>query len=236
MTSANCYYIHMKAIILAAGEGIRMRPLTVANPKPLLKVGKQTLLDQLVSNLPQRVDELIIVVGYLADQIKTHCGQKFYNRHVRYIHQPVTVKGTFAALKVCQPLIGKQERFFIFYADDLIDGESLRQCLRYRRAVVAAKVNNPERFGVIQLKPNGKLLRIIEKPKDPPTNLVLTNSMFLDYRIFDYYPGKANNGEEYLSLAIERMAQDCSVQVVLTQKWIPIGYPEDLKRAELLLK
>lgn len=226
----------MKAVILAAGEGIRMRPLTVANPKPLLKVGKQTLLDHLVSNLPQRVDELIIVVDYLADQIKSYCGQKFYGRHVRYVHQPATAKGTFAALKACQPLIDKEERFFVFYADDLIGGESLRQCLRYRRAVVAARVSNAERFGVIKLKPDGKLLRIIEKPKNPPTNLVLTNSMFLDCRIFDYYPGRANNGEEYLSLAVEKMAQDYSMQVIVTKKWIPIGYPEDLKKAELLLK
>jgi NDP-sugar pyrophosphorylase family protein len=72
----------MQCVILAAGKGTRLRPLTDNLPKPLVKVAGKTLLDHIVSSLPSAVDELIIVTGYLEEQIKAHCGTEFYGRKV----------------------------------------------------------------------------------------------------------------------------------------------------------
>ena len=62
----------MKAIILAAGEGVRMRPLTLSKPKPLLEVAGKPLIHRLVSNLPDEVDGVVFVIGYLGDQIRNY--------------------------------------------------------------------------------------------------------------------------------------------------------------------
>lgn len=226
----------MKAIILAAGDGARMRPLTIDNPKPLLKIGKFTLLDRLVSSLPKEVDEIIIVIRYLGHKIIDYCGSRFHKKRVMYVKQSDDAKGTFAALKSCQNLIESGEKFFVLYADDVIDCFSLKECLRHERAIVVSKIKDAKKFGVVQVKSNGCLSNILEKPDKPPTNLVLTNAMLLDYNIFNYYPGLADNGEEYLSVAIEKLAKDFPVNVVFTKKWIPIGYPDDLKKAEAIIR
>lgn len=226
----------MKAIILAAGNGVRMRPLTDILPKPLLSVGRLTLLDHLVSKLPKEIDELIVVVRHLGEKIKNYCDTELRGRKVRLIDQPANVHGTFAAVKICEKLFKKNERFFVFYADDLLSSKSVKECLKYPYAIVASEVSDPGRFGVLELNSDGTLAGIIEKPEKPTTNLVLTNALLLDTNIFKYNPPVNANGEQYLTHALCDFAKENKVAVVKTDRWLPVGYPEDLKKAELFLK
>jgi NDP-sugar pyrophosphorylase family protein len=91
----------MQCVILAAGKGTRLRPLTDTIPKPLVKVAGRPLLDHIVEALPSSVNELIIVTGYLEEQIHTHCGKSFHGRKVTYVHQEEQ-KGTAHALWLCK--------------------------------------------------------------------------------------------------------------------------------------
>jgi len=77
----------MQCVILAAGKGTRLRPLTENCPKPLVEVGGKTLLDHIVGALPSSVDELIIVTGYLGEMIEAYCGTEFHGRKVTYVTQ-----------------------------------------------------------------------------------------------------------------------------------------------------
>ena len=77
----------MQCVIIAAGRGTRMRPLTDTTPKPLLKVCGKAVLDHIVEALPTQITELIIVTGYLGEQIREHCGEEFYVRPVTYLEQ-----------------------------------------------------------------------------------------------------------------------------------------------------
>ena len=77
----------MKAIVLAAGEGRRMRPLTENIPKPLLQIQDRPLIEHIVERLPEEVDELIIVVGYLGEMIKQYCSDNFLGRPITYVEQ-----------------------------------------------------------------------------------------------------------------------------------------------------
>lgn len=232
----------MKAIILAAGNGIRMRPLTDILPKPLLNVGKLTLLDHLVSKLPVEIDELIIVVRHLGHKIKNYCGPEFYGRKVTYVDQPKDLHGTFAALKICEPHFakasrgGEDERFFVFYPDDLMSPKSVKECLKYKYAIVASEVSNPTSFGVLQLNEDGTLAAILEKPEKSPTNLVLTNILLLDTKILKFNPPINANGEQYLTHAVCDLAKVEKINIVRTDKWLPVGYPEDLQKAKLFVK
>ncbi len=108
----------MRCIILAAGEGVRMRPLTLATPKPMIKVCGRPLLEHIIDALPAEVDELILVVGYLREQIRDYFGDSFKRFKINYIVQENKL-GTYNALKLCEHLLRLEERFLLIYADDL---------------------------------------------------------------------------------------------------------------------
>lgn len=227
--------VGMKAIILAAGEGVRLRPLTLNTPKPLLKVAGQELLGHLVEKFPSEIDELIIVVGYLGDKIVKHCGRNFSGRPVRYVWQKDRL-GTYHALKLCEPLLEANERFGLFLPDDLLEKEAIESLFKHDLAVMAKEVPDPRRFGVVELNPDNSVRAIEEKPENPKTNLALTSGYVLNKNVLDYAPPRGRGGEYYLSWSIGKMAEDFKINVVRANFWFPIATPEDLKKAELLLK
>ncbi|KKU94349.1 MAG: Nucleotidyl transferase [Candidatus Jorgensenbacteria bacterium GW2011_GWA1_48_13] len=227
----------MKAIFLVAGNGVRMRPLTLTKPKPLLEVAGKPLIYHLVSKLPEAVDEIILVVGYLGDQIKNYCKDEFLGKKVSYVEQE-NQRGTYHAVSLCYPLVynDKDKRFFVFYGDDLIDAETIRKMTDYEQAVLVSEVADPRRFGVVVLNEDGSVKEIIEKPENPPTNTVLANGLLLTNKIFQYPPPYAVNSEYYLSTAVAEMAKHEKVMAVKANFWFPIATPEDMKYAEEALQ
>jgi len=228
-----CYTVgRMQCVILAAGKGTRLRPLTDNIPKPLVKVAGKTLLDHIVEVLPTAVNELIIVTGYLEEHIKEHCGEEFHGRKVTYVHQ-AEQKGTGHALWLCKDLI--KGRFLFMFADDLHGSQDIARATSYTRSMLTLTTNNPERFGIVVRHPDGTLAEMIEKPEHPPSNLASTGVMVLDEHIFDYELKVEKNGEYYLTDVIEEYAKDYPIAVVEQDLWIPIGYPEDIEKAERIL-
>lgn len=222
----------MQCVILAAGKGTRLRPLTDTCPKPLVKVGGMTLLDHIVSALPSSVDELIIVTGYLGHMIQEYCGEEFHGRKVTYIEQ-VEQNGTAKALWLCKDLI--KGRFLFLFADDIHGKDDLARATSYTRSLLVASVSNPEKFGIVVRNPDGTLGLMIEKPEHAPSNCASTGAMVLDQHIFEFEPETTVKGEYYLTEVIERYAQKYPIAIVEQQLWIPIGYPEDITKAETLL-
>ncbi len=219
----------MQCVILAAGKGTRMRPLTNTVPKPLVKVAGKSLLDHIVESLPSSVEELIIVTGYLEESIRTHCGQEFHGKKVTYVHQSEQ-KGTAHALWLCKEHL--QGRFLFMFADDLHGKDDIARVTSYSRAMLTFQTDTPERFGIVVRHPDGTLADIIEKPEHPPSNLASTGVMVLDTHIFEYEVKSEKNGEFYLTDIIEEYAQKYPIAVVEQRLWIPIGYPEDIEKAE----
>lgn len=222
----------MQCVILAAGKGTRLRPLTDNCPKPLVEVGGKPLLDHIVDALPTAVDELIIVVGYLGNMIKEHCGSEFHGKKVTYVEQ-VEQNGTARALWLCKDLL--RGRFLFMFADDIHGRNDIARVTSYSRGMLTMTSDTPERFGVIVRNPDGTLAEMIEKPTHPPSNLVSTGVMVLDDSIFKFEPQTTVNGEYYLTEVIERYAKEYPIAVVEENLWIPIGYPEDIERAEKML-
>lgn len=233
MRAISCYNRAMQCVILAAGEGKRLRPLTEATPKPLIKVGGKALLDHIAEALPSAVDELVMVTGYLGGQIREHCGTEFYGKKVVYVAQEVQ-DGTAKALWLCKNLL--KGRFLFMFADDIHGENDIARAVSYQRAMLAMTTGTPERFGIIVRNPDGTLASIVEKPEHPPSNLASTGVMVLDEHIFQYEPKNPVNGEYYLTEAIETYAKKYPIAVVEESLWIPIGYPEDIEKAEELLR
>jgi bifunctional UDP-N-acetylglucosamine pyrophosphorylase/glucosamine-1-phosphate N-acetyltransferase len=219
----------MKAVILAAGEGVRMRPLTYTTPKPLLEVHGKPLIERLVETFPSSIDELIIVVGYKGDMVKAHCGRKFCGRPVSYATQE-QAQGTYHALTLAKPYLDNRP-FALFFADDLYDSETIADLVQYPLAVVTSRAKNPSAFGVVELTSSGHIRSIIEKPEQPTSNMVLTSAYALTRDIFDHGPEQKPNGEYYLSEALASMAKTHPVKAVPAKFWFPIATPEDLETA-----
>jgi UDP-N-acetylglucosamine diphosphorylase / glucose-1-phosphate thymidylyltransferase / UDP-N-acetylgalactosamine diphosphorylase / glucosamine-1-phosphate N-acetyltransferase / galactosamine-1-phosphate N-acetyltransferase len=222
----------MQCVILAAGKGTRLRPLTDNTPKPLVQVAGKTLLDHVVESLPSAVKELIIVTGYLEEQIKEHCGKEFHGRKVKYVTQ-VEQKGTGHALWLCKEHI--KGRFLFMFADDLHGVQDIARATSFTRSMLTLTTSTPERFGIVVRHPDGTLAEMIEKPAQPPSNMASTGVFVLDEHIFEFEPKVQMNGEFYHTDMVREYAKKYPIAVVEQTVWIPIGYPEDVEKAEKLL-
>lgn len=236
-----------------------MRPLTLATPKPMIKICGRPLLEYIIDALPSGVDELVLVVGYLRDQIRDYFGDNFspapfldcVSRNSNFpVHKRCGVRrfkityvvqenklGTYHALKLCEHLLHSGERFLLIYADDLHDPRALKLCAESENpSLVIDESKTPNRFGVVELAGDGSVAGIEEKPNNPKTNLVLTGVQLLTKEVMNFPAGKHSNGEYYLSDSIAQMiAAGIKVYAIKTNFWLPIGYPEDIKKAEKLL-
>ena len=217
-----------------------MMPLTQNTPKPLLKINNKAILDYIIELLPANISEIIIVISYLGDQIIEHVKNRYPNKEINFIWQK-EINGSAVALKLVEPLLGK-EKFLVMFADDLHSKKAIKQCLSYDLAILVKKSDHPKCFGVVSIKkPNvprgtlGEIKNIVEKPEKPESNLVNVGVQVLDSRIFNYKAIKHSNGEYYLTDQINQLARDCPVKAVKTDFWLPIGYPEDLEKAEEIL-
>lgn len=218
----------MQCVILAAGKGTRLRPLTKNLPKPLVQVAGKTLLDHIVEALPSSVDELVIVTGYLGHMIQEYCGPVFHGKKVTYIVQEEQ-NGTAKALWLCKDLI--KGRFLFLFADDIHGKEDLARATSYTRSLLVASVDNPEKFGIVVRNPDGTLGLMIEKPEHPPSNCASTGAMVLDHHIFEFEPETPVKEEFYLTEVIERYAQKYPIAIVEQNRWIPIATVSDVENA-----
>ncbi|MDD4989339.1 MAG: sugar phosphate nucleotidyltransferase [Candidatus Pacebacteria bacterium] len=223
----------MKAIVIAAGVGKRMQPLTFTTPKPLLTVLGKSLLEHVFDALPDEITEIIVVIGYKGEMIKEKFGDSYKGKKLFYIEQKEQL-GTAHALELCRHLLTKGERFLVMYADDIHDKKSIQKMLVYSRCLLLSRAEHPERFGIVEIDKDNKIIDLVEKPENPKTNLASNGVYLLDDHVF-HYKAHEHKGEFFLSVMIEKMLKDFPTYGVISDLWIPIGYPEDLKKAEEIL-
>lgn len=224
----------MQAIILAGGEGKRLRPFTDAVPKPMIPVGGRPILEYTLGIVPKEVDEAILVIGYRGAQIKEYFGDSFKNIKIRYVEQPEP-KGTADAMMCAAPHI-KGDEFFLLYGDDLYHPDDLRASLGKGPVVLVKESAHPERFGVCIVDGEGMLKDVLEKQEHPPSNLVNIGAYILHTDIFNVPQVRMVNGEYNLAAQIGVWAKTRPVRTVRARFWHPIGYPDDLSVAEHYLK
>ena len=214
-----------------------MKPLTDNIPKPMLKIIGRPILEHILSGLPSEIDEVILVVGYLKESITNHFGNQFGRLKITYIEQDQKI-GTYKALELCKDKIKDGEKFLMLYADDLHGPEGLKECVTCGQyALLIYEAENPSRFGVVETDADSIVVGVEEKPENPKTNLVSTGVMILDKNIFNFPARQHKNGEYYLTDSIEQMIEaGYKFKAIRSSSWIPIGYPEDLAKAEKILK
>ncbi len=222
----------MQAIILAAGEGIRLGQAAPI-PKCLLKVGKRTILEHNLYQLPQEVKEIIIVVGTLKNQIKERMGTNFNGRQVTYVEQKERL-GTGHALFVCKDSVD-DKKFVVMMGDNLYVERDIKNCLRHNLCLLAQKVEVPDRFGVVELR-SGALENIVESPRLSAGSLVNCGLYVLDRRIFNYRLVSIGAEEYGLPQTIVKMSADHPIDIEKASFWMPINTIQDLKQADKYLR
>lgn len=222
----------MKTIILAAGEGTRMRPLTETIPKPLIEISGIKMIDRIFQSLPDEINEVILVVDYLKDKIKSYVGENFYNKKVYYVEQG-DKKGTFGALLSAKKLLNENERFLVINGDDIHNKKELEKYLIHPRSFGVQKMIMPNYYK-IDLDNDGNLVGFYPQTEQEKTDgvLVATGAYVLDTNIFNHDGVPVFGGEYGLPQTILAQKEKYPVKGIVTEKWIPINSFADLKKAE----
>ncbi|MDO8495929.1 MAG: sugar phosphate nucleotidyltransferase [bacterium] len=223
----------MQVVILAAGRGTRLRPLTLKVPKPLVLLNNKPILEHIMDELPNDVDEVILVVGYMGDKIRKYFGNNFGGKKIKYAIQK-DQRGTFHALKQAQKFI--KNDFLILMADDVYSKKDLTNLAKSKNAILVKRVSGPsEKFGACLTK-NGRLLDIREKEMGVRFEFASCGSYKLDMSIFSEPIICGPNGEEWLSSMVGSMAKKKKIKIIKATRWFPIATPDDLKIIGDLIK
>jgi len=223
----------MQAVILAAGKGTRMRHLTLNRPKPLLPLLGKTLLEHKLDALPPEIREVIIVVGYLGDEIKKHLGNFYHGRTIRYAEDTV-LHGTAKALFAAKDLL--KDSFLVMMGDDVYRTEDMKKLMEKEWAVLVKKNNGEFEKGANVVAENGLLKEITEGVVGADLKFFNTGLYMLQKVFFNYEPVKLPGREEWgLPQTLCLVAKHFPVSVIETDFWLQISSPEDIARAGGLL-
>jgi glucose-1-phosphate thymidylyltransferase len=179
----------MKGLILSGGKGTRLYPLTYTSAKQLIPVANKPVLFRVIETLRDAgISDIGVVVGDTAPDIKAAVGDgSRWGVKITYIPQEAPL-GLAHAVKISQDYIG-DDRFVMFLGDNVIQG-GLSPLLREFAGsdcncqVVLTRVAEPQNYGVAVLD-NGRIVRLIEKPKEPPSDLALVGIYMFDSNVFE---------------------------------------------------
>jgi len=179
----------MKGLILSGGKGVRLRPITFTHAKQLIPIAnKPVLFYGLEALIEAGIRDIGVVVGQTKDDIIKALGDgSSWGAEITYLEQPEPL-GLAHAVLISQDFLGK-ERFVVYLGDNLITGgiSYLVEQFEKQRAqcqILLARVEHPERFGVAELK-GDRVIRLVEKPKNPISDLALVGVYMFDHHIFE---------------------------------------------------
>jgi glucose-1-phosphate thymidylyltransferase len=235
----------MQAVVPAAGEGSRLRPLTADKPKGLVEVADKPLLTHCFEQLVGLgASELYVVVGYEKEQIVGHYGEAFDGVPITYCHQREPLGVAHALLTVEEHIEGD---FMLMLGDNLFRA-NVGDVLERQRETGADAVflaervpyEEASRYGVCETNDAGEIVDMVEKPDDPPANLVTTGFYAFTPAIFHacHLIEPSERGEYEITAAVDLLVQaDRTVDTVELDGWrVDVGYPEDRAAAEQYLR
>jgi bifunctional UDP-N-acetylglucosamine pyrophosphorylase/glucosamine-1-phosphate N-acetyltransferase len=218
--------VPMQTVVLAAGEGTRMRPLTDRRPKPTLPVADRTLVEHVVDGAREAgAGRVVVVVGYAADAVR----DALDDRDVTFAVQE-RQRGTADAVRAARESLDDAP-FAVLNGDVLYDHASLSDLYDAGPAVGAARVDDPENYGVLEV--DGDLVRgVTEKPATPTSNLVNAGAYVFPAAARDWLDvAQSDRGEYELTDVLERACAAVDVRAVTVDRWLDVGRPWELLTA-----
>lgn len=213
-----------QAVVLAAGRGERLYPLTSLRPKVMLPVANKPILQHVLEALSENgVRDIILVVGYCREYVQDALGSgESLGVRIRYVVQEQQL-GTGNALAMAQGMT--DERFLIVPGDNLVFAATLRPLLQgQEQSVLVKESGSPFHYGLVMVR-DGQVTHFMEKPGVQVSRWVNTGNYLLSDRVFRYLENEVD-----LPSALQRMVDDgTTVRILPTEEtWLDATYPWDL--------
>jgi bifunctional UDP-N-acetylglucosamine pyrophosphorylase/glucosamine-1-phosphate N-acetyltransferase len=233
----------MKAVILAAGEGVRLQPITSTRPKHLIMVGGKPILEHCLSAVKSAgIDDAVIVIHYMGDAIRRYFGDgKKFGLKIEYVEQK-EILGTGNAVSFAESYV--KDDFLLVYGDLMFSANAVKNVIdlyvreKPAAAMAVVPVEKTEDYGIVELEEEKYVKRIVEKPKreEAPTKLANAGIYVFSTAIFDKIreTKASDRGELELTDAISLLLAEKKtvLAVKISQNdWIDIGRPWDLLEA-----
>ncbi len=219
----------MHAVILAAGKGTRLRPLTDHMPKALVDICGKPLLQRILEALPEEIHEITIVVGYLKEQIMAYFGYAWNGRAIHYIIQD-PLDGTGTAVALAKDYV--EGSFLVVNGDDLYAKEDLSHLLAHPFAILLQETAEPVAYAAL-VSADGHFLGFESNPPASKRHHRVCGAYVLDERFFKYPLVKIpvrGHTEFSLPHTLVEVAKDCPIRVEKALYWRPVGTPDEWKR------
>jgi glucose-1-phosphate thymidylyltransferase len=225
----------LKAIVPVAGIGTRLRPHTHTAPKVLLPVAGKPILGHILDELTRLgIEEATFIIGYKGDMIREYV-QKTVGFRTNFVEQSEML-GLGHAISLAKPFHYDDERVLIVLGDTIFKADLKSVFERDETALGVKKVDDPRRFGVVELDKMGNVKRLVEKPEVPPSNLALVGIYYLrnPRLLFDCLEeniaqDKRTKGEYQLTDALQAMIdRGENMRVFMVEGWYDCGKPETM--------
>jgi len=230
----------MKGVILHGGHGTRLRPLTHTGPKQLLPIANKPMSQYCIESLREAgITDIAIIIGGLGStKVREYYGNgEKFGVNLTYFEQDFP-RGIAHAIRLCKEFINN-EKFLVFLGDNIIQKpitdfvENFNKS-NYDATVLLCEVDNPSRFGIADVK-NEKIVKIIEKPKKPTSNLAVTGIYLLTPLIFEVIDNLKPSWRNELEItdALDNLLKqnDNIGYETITDYWKDTGTPEDILNA-----
>jgi bifunctional UDP-N-acetylglucosamine pyrophosphorylase/glucosamine-1-phosphate N-acetyltransferase len=221
----------MDAVILCAGKGERLRPLTENRPKPMIPVAGKPILEHIIEKVEDLVDNIYLVVKYKKEVIIEH-----FKNHpkIKFLEQG-EIDGTGHAVLTAKDYVDED---FLVLNGDIIFEDNLGELLKYKNAIALKDVKNPENFGVVVLDNENNVIELQEKPKNPKSNLINAGIYKFENEVFEILKDikVSERGEVELTDAIKELTKEKKIKgIKLNGYWNDIGRPWDILDANKYL-
>jgi len=219
----------MQTVILAAGQGTRMRPLTETTPKPMLPVADRPLVAHTADTaVDAGASELIVVVGYGAETVRDFFGDSYRGVPVTFARQK-RQRGTADAVRAAREHLDGP--FAVLNGDNLYDRETIERLFDRAPALAAMPVEDPTSYGVLSTA-GSRVTGIVEKPADPPSSLANAGAYAFPAEAADWLDVEESaRGEYEITDVVARVIETCEVTAVELDRWLDVGRPWELLAA-----
>lgn len=232
----------MKAIIPVAGAGTKLRPLTYTQPKALIPIAGKTILSVIVDQLLEAgVTEFVFVIGYLGEKIQRYIAKTYPNLSYTLVTQ-ADRRGLGHAISLTREAVGNDEVLIVL--GDTICDYSIRDVLRSSSSEIGVrKVDDPRSFGVAELDENDKVLKVVEKPLIPKSNMAMVGVYYIKesnalYEALEKHLSTTidEEGEYHLTSALQYMIeQGIYFKAFRVNNWFDCGKKETLLSTNAIL-
>lgn len=236
----------LKGIILHGGHGTRLRPLTHTGPKQLLPIANKPMSQYCIESMREAgiINIAVIIGGSGSSKVQEYYGNgEKFGVNLTYITQDYP-RGIAHAVGLCKDFIGN-EKFIVFLGDNILKKNlsDLKENFLISDSaatILLCQVDNPTQFGIADVK-EGRIIKIMEKPKNPPTNLAVTGIYFLTPVIFDIISRLKPSWRNELEItdALEMLLEEGHkiTYHTVTDYWKDTGTPNDIIHAnEVILR